>query len=90
VRNEISKGNFVSILLLRSNSIISGQFKNIFIKSSDVSLIFLYNKSIRLSIIIYLPLKSITELLLSLTASSAISYYFFLQLVNKLKIIIFN
>ena len=90
MRNEISKGNFVSILLLRSNSIISGQFKNIFIKSSDVSLIFLYNKSIRLSIIIYLPLKSITELLLSLTASSAISYYFFLQLVNKLKIIIFN
>jgi len=90
VRNEISKGNFVSILLLRSNSIISGQFKNIFIKSSDVSLIFLHNKSIILSIIIYLPLKSITELLLSLTASSAISYYFFLQLVNKLKIIIFN
>jgi hypothetical protein len=41
VKNEISKGNFVSILLLKSNSIISGQFKNKFIKSSEFSVIFL-------------------------------------------------
>ena len=41
VKNDISKGNLDSILLLRSNSIISGQFINKFIKSSDVSLIFL-------------------------------------------------
>ena len=41
VKNDISKGSFESILLLRSNSIISGQFKNKFIKSSEFSLIFL-------------------------------------------------
>ena len=41
VKKDISKGNFVSILSLKSNSTISGQFKNKFIKSSDDSLIFL-------------------------------------------------
>ena len=41
VKKEISKGNLDSILLLRSNSITSGQLINKFIRSSDVSFIFL-------------------------------------------------
>ena len=41
VRKDISKGNFVSILLLKSNSVTSGQFKNKFINSSDDSFRFL-------------------------------------------------
>ena len=41
VKNDIYKGIFVNILLLKSNSITSVQFKNICIKSSDASFKFL-------------------------------------------------
>ena len=37
VKNEISNGSLVKLLLLKSNSIISGLFKNKFISSFDVS-----------------------------------------------------
>ena len=78
VKNEISKGNFVSMLSLKSSSIVSGQFRNIFINSSEDSFIFLYINLFNIIInFLYLPLKSITELF-SLFDSSAI----FLKLIE--------
>lgn len=41
VKKDISKGNFVNILLLKSKAITSEQFKNNCIKSSDDSVKFL-------------------------------------------------